>query len=165
MKPFFDAFYGPHTRRFRYWPGLLLLARVGIYQSSTFSSRAREYFYGSLIISVAITILLCLWILQLVPFLFTEKPSQMSWSFFSCRILDYLQLFQHPWQMMISYISKFWLWCWLAAQELCSVASCCTTFLASSPKCAKKIATFSTYSRKQILSVIHHYFQHNVSFN
>jgi hypothetical protein len=28
LKPFFDSFYGPYTSRYRYWPGVLLLARL-----------------------------------------------------------------------------------------------------------------------------------------
>ena len=28
LKPFFDAYAGPHTDMFRFWPGLLLVARV-----------------------------------------------------------------------------------------------------------------------------------------
>ena len=28
LKPFHDAFYGPYTSKYRYWPGILLLARL-----------------------------------------------------------------------------------------------------------------------------------------
>ena len=38
LKPFFDAFYGPYTRRYRYWPGILLLARVIILAAFSFYS-------------------------------------------------------------------------------------------------------------------------------
>lgn len=30
IKPFLDAFYGPYTIRYRYWPGLMLLTRTAI---------------------------------------------------------------------------------------------------------------------------------------
>ena len=38
LKPFFDAFYGPYTSRYRYWPGILLLARVVVLLTYTFYS-------------------------------------------------------------------------------------------------------------------------------
>ena len=34
LKPFLDAFYGPYTSRYRYWPGILLLSRLVTFVTS-----------------------------------------------------------------------------------------------------------------------------------
>ena len=55
LKPFLDAFYGPYTSRYRYWPGILLLARV--ITLCTFTSGSQNL----LTISAIVVVLLVTW--------------------------------------------------------------------------------------------------------
>ena len=61
MKPFLDAFYGPYTSRYRYWPGILLLVRMIILGSFAFYSLGDSHF-KLLMISVMILVLFVIWI-------------------------------------------------------------------------------------------------------
>ena len=60
LKPFYDAFYGPYTSKYRYWPGILLLARLlilGIY-----ASHFPNYIIKLLTVLVIAAALLVLWL-------------------------------------------------------------------------------------------------------
>ena len=59
LKPFLDTFYGPYTSRYRYWPGILLLARVLTY---TYYSLGDSSF-NLLTVSVVVAVLLVCWML------------------------------------------------------------------------------------------------------
>ena len=61
MKPFLDAFYGPYTSRYRYWPGILLLVRMIILGSFAFYSLGDSHF-KLLMVSVMILVLFVIWI-------------------------------------------------------------------------------------------------------
>ena len=61
LKPFFDAFYGPYTRRYHYWTGILLLARVVIFLLFALFSQGDAY-YELMTITVSISLLVVLWI-------------------------------------------------------------------------------------------------------
>ena len=60
IKPFLDAFYGPYTDKYRYWPGILLFIRIilfSIFAFYTFGDSAFEL----LTISVCILTLFVVW--------------------------------------------------------------------------------------------------------
>lgn len=62
IKPFLDAFYGPYTTRYRYWPGLLLLTRVvviGIFASYSTNDNP----FKLMTISVMVMALFIIWLL------------------------------------------------------------------------------------------------------
>jgi uncharacterized integral membrane protein len=61
LKPFHDAFYGPYTSRYRYWPGVLLLTRLLILVIFAFYT-PNDIPCKFLITSVVAAVLLCLWI-------------------------------------------------------------------------------------------------------
>ena len=59
LKPFFDAFYGPHSDIFRYWPGILLILRlIVLVQFASFS--LNEGRYKLVVISVSMFLLILL---------------------------------------------------------------------------------------------------------
>ena len=62
LKPFLDSFYGPYTSRYRYWPGILLLARLIISLTYTFYSLGDSP-YKLMMISVILSVLLVCWML------------------------------------------------------------------------------------------------------
>ena len=60
LKPFHDAFYGPYTSKYRYWPGILLLARLLILGAFAFYS-PNDIPFKLLTVSVTTAALLVLW--------------------------------------------------------------------------------------------------------
>ena len=60
LKPFHDAFYGPYTSKYRYWPGILLLARLLILGAFAFYSPNDVPFKLSAV-SMTAAALLVLW--------------------------------------------------------------------------------------------------------
>ena len=85
LKPFFDAFYGPYTSRYRYWPGILLLARVVVLLIYTFYSLGDSSF-KLMTVSVVATVLLVCWML-------IGKIENISLHQKSKKLLNYLELF------------------------------------------------------------------------
>jgi predicted outer membrane repeat protein len=63
LKPFLDALYGPYTRRYRYWPGILLLARVVILGafSSYLPSDVSQASYKLSLVTAMVVVLLVIW--------------------------------------------------------------------------------------------------------
>ena len=55
LKPFLDAFYGPYTSRYRYWPGVLLLSRLLVTSVASYSP------IKLLTVSLMAPVLLVLW--------------------------------------------------------------------------------------------------------
>jgi hypothetical protein len=62
LKTFLDTFYGPYTNRYRYWPGMLLLARVIVLLIYTYYSLGDSSF-KLLTVSVVVAVLLACWML------------------------------------------------------------------------------------------------------
>ena len=60
LKPFHDAFYGPYTTKYRYWPGILLLARLFILGTFAFYS-PNDIPFKLLTVSMTAAALLVLW--------------------------------------------------------------------------------------------------------
>ena len=83
LKPFLDAFYGPYTSRYRYWPGILLLARVTILLTYAFYSHGDSPF-KLMAVSVIVAILLSCWML-------IGKTENIS--LHQKKLLNYLELF------------------------------------------------------------------------
>ena len=86
LKPFLDAFYGPYTSWYRYWPGILLLARLVIFGTVAYYSLGDGHF-KLVTISVAVAMLLLVW---LVIGIQTHRVS-----LYQKRGLNYLELFFH----------------------------------------------------------------------
>ena len=62
LKPFLDAFYGPYTSRYRYWPGILLLSRLVILIAFAIYSYSPNYILLKLLtISVMSLVLFVSW--------------------------------------------------------------------------------------------------------
>ena len=62
LKPFLDAFYGPYTSRYRYWPGILLLSRLVILIAFAIYSYSPNYILLKLLtILVMSMVLFVLW--------------------------------------------------------------------------------------------------------
>ena len=83
LKPFLDAFYGPYTSRYRYWPGILLLSRLVILGIFAFYS-PNDITFKLLTVTVMAAALLASWMaigrIKAVP-LYQKK------------LLNYLELF------------------------------------------------------------------------
>lgn len=62
VKPFLDAFHGPYTTKYRYWPGLLLFLRLTLLTVFSFYSLGDESFKAA-IIAVSTFSLFLLWLL------------------------------------------------------------------------------------------------------
>ena len=60
IKPFLDAFYGPYTDKYRYWPGILLFIRIILFFTFAFYTLGDSAF-ELLTISVFISILFVVW--------------------------------------------------------------------------------------------------------
>ena len=60
LKPFHDAFYGPYTSKYRYWPGILLLARLLILGAFA-SYSPNDVPFKLLAVSMTAAALLVLW--------------------------------------------------------------------------------------------------------
>ena len=60
LKPFHDAFYGPYTSKYRYWPGILLLARLLILGAFA-SYSPNDVPFKLLTVSLTAAALLVLW--------------------------------------------------------------------------------------------------------
>jgi hypothetical protein len=63
LKPFLDAYYGPYTRRYRYWPGILLLARVVILGTFAFylPHDVSQASYKLSLVTAMVVVLLVIW--------------------------------------------------------------------------------------------------------
>ena len=62
IKPFLDAFYGPYTKTYRYWPGILLIMRLILTSTIAFYSSGDSSFV-LVTISVSLPLLFLLWLL------------------------------------------------------------------------------------------------------
>ena len=62
LKPFHDAFYGPYTSKYRYWPGILLLARLFILGTFAFYS-PNDIPFKLLTVSMTTAAVLVLWMI------------------------------------------------------------------------------------------------------
>ena len=62
IKPFLDAFYGPYTVRYRYWPGIMLLLRLVLLLVFAFYSLGDESFIAA-IVAISTSSVLLLWLL------------------------------------------------------------------------------------------------------
>ena len=60
LKPLMDAFYGPYNRNYRYWPGILLLARVVLFSAFAFYSLDNRH-YKFITITTMVAALSILW--------------------------------------------------------------------------------------------------------
>ena len=84
LKPFHDAFYGPYTTKYRYWPGILLLARLLIL--GTFPSySSNDIPFKLLTVSMITAALLVLWMVI----------GRKSISLYQKNYLNYLELYFH----------------------------------------------------------------------
>ncbi|SMN02142.1 hypothetical protein SPONN_499 [uncultured Candidatus Thioglobus sp.] len=83
LKPFLDTFYGPYTRRYRYWPGLLLLLRLAILCTYAFISPNAGPF-RLMTVSLIVIVLFISWM-----------AIDTSHKLHRKRVLDYLELFFH----------------------------------------------------------------------
>lgn len=63
LKPFLDAFYGPYTKIYRYWPGILLIMRLVLTSIIAFYS-AGDGSFVLVTISVSLPFLFLLWLLM-----------------------------------------------------------------------------------------------------
>jgi predicted outer membrane repeat protein len=62
IKPFLDAFYGPYTVWYRYWPGIMLLLRLVLLLVFAFYSLGDESFIAA-IVAISTSSVLLLWLL------------------------------------------------------------------------------------------------------
>ncbi len=85
LKPFLDAFYGPYTIKYRYWPGLLLLARLSVFSTHAFFSLGDGSF-RLMTVSVMVAVLLATWIV-------IGRTNETS--LHRKRLLNYLEVFLH----------------------------------------------------------------------
>jgi predicted outer membrane repeat protein len=60
LKPFLDALYGPYTRRYRYWPGILLLARV-VFLAAYLPNDVSQASYKLSLVIAMVVVLLVMW--------------------------------------------------------------------------------------------------------
>ena len=81
LKPLLDAFYGPYTSRYRYWPGILLLARLVLFTIFALYSLGDRDFVA---ISITVVSLFVLW------FVFSRN---FSVSPYQNQHLNYLEVF------------------------------------------------------------------------
>ena len=83
LKPLLDAFYGPYTSRYRYWPGILLIARMfsfGLFTWYALGDGASE------LVAVSVTILGLLVIWCIISHNSSVSPYQKKY-------LNYIELF------------------------------------------------------------------------
>ena len=85
IKPFLDAFYGPYTDKYRYWPGILLFIRIILFSTFAFYTLGDSAF-KLLTISVFISILFVVWIVIGIIY---------RVSLYRKRNLNFLELFFH----------------------------------------------------------------------
>ena len=83
LKPFLDAFYGPYTNRYRYWPGILLIDRVALLLIYAFYSLGYSPF-KLMTVSVLVAVLPVCWILI---------GKTQSTSLYQKKVLNCLELF------------------------------------------------------------------------
>ncbi|SMN02119.1 hypothetical protein SPONN_490 [uncultured Candidatus Thioglobus sp.] len=62
IKPFLDAFYGPYTVRYRYWPGIFLLLRLFLLSIFAFYSLGDERFIAT-VVAISTSSVFLLWLL------------------------------------------------------------------------------------------------------
>ena len=84
LKPFHDAFYGPYTTKYRYWPGILLLARLLILGAFP-SYSSNDIPFKLLTVSMITAALLVLWMVI----------GRKSISLYQKNYLNYLELYFH----------------------------------------------------------------------
>ena len=82
LKPFHDAFYGPYTSKYRYWPGILLLARLLLLGAfSSYSSN--DFPFKLFTVSMIAAALLVLWMVI----------GRKAISIYQINYLNYLELY------------------------------------------------------------------------
>ena len=85
IKPFLDAFYGPFTIKYRYWPGLLLITRLVLLNTFAFYSLG-DPVYKLASISVVVSLFFVIWILIGSCFL-------ISRNIYRNKKINYLEIF------------------------------------------------------------------------
>ena len=95
MKPFLDAFYGPYTSRYRYWTGILLLARIFIFITFAFYT-PNNACYKPMSMVILTTTLLTFWI-----------ALSQDLSIYDKTALNYLELFFHFNLALFSILSTY----------------------------------------------------------
>ena len=85
IKPFLNAFYGPYTIKYRYWPGLLLITRLVLLSVFAFYSLG-DPVYKLASISVAVSLLFIIWIFIGLCFL-------ISRDIYRNKKINYLEIF------------------------------------------------------------------------
>ena len=111
LKPFLDAFYGPYTNMYRYWPGILLLARVTVLLLYAFYSLGDSPF-KLMTVSMIAAVLLVVWMLigkTRNTSLHQKTPLNYLELFFLLNLVRLLRSIT-PTSLRTSQISKDWPW-------------------------------------------------------
>ena len=66
LMPFLDAYQGPYSKRFRFWPGALLLVRVALFVSLAANAQGDPRINLIIIITILVGVLTLLWVLGTV---------------------------------------------------------------------------------------------------
>ena len=82
LKPFHDAFYGPYTSKYRYWPGILLLARL-LLLGAFASYSSNDFPFKLFTVSMITAALLVLWMVI----------GRKAISIYQVNYLNYLELY------------------------------------------------------------------------
>lgn len=64
--PFLDAYQGPYTKNFRFWPGVVLLVRVVLFVSFAANGLGDPHINLMFIITITVSMLTLLWTLGTV---------------------------------------------------------------------------------------------------
>ena len=93
IKPFLDAFYGPYTDKYRYWPGLLLITRVILLNMFAFYSLG-DTVYKLASMLVTTSLLFVIWILSglylgISPYIYNKKSLNYMEVFFLLNLVTY----------------------------------------------------------------------------
>ena len=85
LKPFFDAYSGPHTEAFRFWPGILLVARIVLAIAVTVGDAAGEV--GDVVsrgVLIAVVIILIITVLSFGVVYKNSKLHSLDIFYFIC---------------------------------------------------------------------------------
>ena len=66
VMPFLDAYQGPYTKHFRFWPGVFLLVRVVLFVSFAANGLGDPHINLIFIITITVSVMTLLWILEIV---------------------------------------------------------------------------------------------------
>ena len=93
IKPFLDAFYGPFTDKYQYWPGLLLITRVILLNMfALYSLGDTVYKLASMLVTTSL--LFVIWILSglcfgISPYIYSKKSLNYMEVFFLLNLVTY----------------------------------------------------------------------------